>query len=74
MNDWQALKERFSLSDEDADAYLDILNWVTNKWIQRRFGYPKDSPQSFSLEKRFDDADFRRHFEIAIDDFLNERT
>jgi len=73
VNDWKALKERFSLSDEDTDAYLDILNWVTNEWVQKNFGYPKDSPQSFSLEKRFDDDGFRKRFETAIDDLLKER-
>lgn len=58
MSDLLDLQTRFELTEEDANSIFDIVNWVTSKWLTLKFGYPKDSPFSFSLKKRLADEVF----------------
>ena len=66
MSDWNDLKDLFSLSDTSTDELLDIVNWVTSLWLQDAFGYPKDTPQSFTIRERFLDEKFQIRFDKAI--------
>ncbi len=66
MSDWKDIQDIFGLSDSETDHVLDIVNWVTATWLQEKFGYAKDTPQSFPIRDRFSDETFQILFETAL--------